>query len=466
MALFFCLNTHAQTTFPVNGTVEKDVVVTKMVNATIHVDAKTIIENGTLLVQKGMIITVVGQDQAMPDLNGAPVLEEDMNGAHIYPAFIDLHSHFGTPEVKRASWDGRPHIEREGPSLAGWNEAIKSEYSTASHLNFDQEKAKEYHKMGFASVLTHMPDGIARGTGALVHLGENDNTSLINSQAGAFFSFKKGSSRQDYPSSLMGATALLRQTYYDAIWLDEQEIKPEGNLSLDAINNQWEMPAFFDAREKLEILRADAVGDEFDVQYHFFGNGDEYQRVNEIKAAGGSVIIPVDYPNSWDVSDPYLTKMLSYGELKHWEMAPSNAAILAEAGVPFCITSKGCSPKDFLTNLRKAVQRGLTKEQALDALTSYPAELVGAADLLGALKNGMYANFLVCDGDLFQKGSNILETWVRGEKKVIRDRDLIDISGEYNFNIDGDLLTLSVTGSNGEWKAKVQQINKKDTLTQ
>ncbi|NQX92944.1 MAG: amidohydrolase, partial [Flavobacteriales bacterium] len=267
LALFSCLNTQSQTTFPVNGTAEKDVVVTKMVNATVHLDSNTTVENGTLIIQKGMIIGVFAQGDEMPDLSTVPVLEEDMEGAHLYPAFVDLHSHFGTEEVKRAPWDGKPHIERAEPSLAGWNEAIRSEYSTASNLKFDQAKAKEYHQMGFGAVLTHTPDGIARGTGALIHLGENDNTSLISPQAAACFSFKKGSSRQDYPSSLMGATALLRQTYYDAIWLEEQEVKPEGNLSLDALNEQWDMPAFFEAREKLEILRADAVGDEFDVQY-------------------------------------------------------------------------------------------------------------------------------------------------------------------------------------------------------
>ena len=80
--------------------------------------------------------------------------------------------------------------------------------------------------------------------------------------------------------------------------------------------------------------------------------------------------------------------------MKHWELAPANAAMLEDAEVPFCITSKGCSPKDFIKNLRKAVDYGLSQEMALKALTSNPASLLGVEDRLGQLSLGAFANFL------------------------------------------------------------------------
>ena len=242
---------------------------------------------------QGRVVAVNGESSSF----NAPVRTIDLAGAHIYPSFIDLYSYYGTDEVKRARWDGQPHIEREEPSLGGWNEAIRPEYRTVEDLDFSSEASKQYHQMGFGTVMTHLPDGIARGSGALITLGSNPNKNLILADAADAFSFKKGSSRQDYPSSLMGAVALLRQSYYDAIWYEGLEDKKEGNLSLEAFNENWEMPHFFETRDKLEILRADLLGDEFEVQYHFFGNGDEYQRAEEIKATGGSVVIPLNFPS-------------------------------------------------------------------------------------------------------------------------------------------------------------------------
>ena len=71
---------------------------------------------------------------------------------------------------------------------------------------------------GVGVVLTHQQDGIFRGTGAVVMLGSDENTSLIQPGATTHTSFSKGTSRQSYPGSLMGSIALLRQTYMDADW--------------------------------------------------------------------------------------------------------------------------------------------------------------------------------------------------------------------------------------------------------
>ena len=118
------------------------------------------------------------------------------------------------------------------------------------------------------------------------------------------FSFNKGSSRQEYPSSLMGAIALLRQTYLDAEWFEKSKENQENSLSLYVFNQQKKLPSIFEANDKWNIVRADKIGDEFGVQYIFKTNGNEYQRIEDIKSCNGKLIVPVNFPQTPDVENP------------------------------------------------------------------------------------------------------------------------------------------------------------------
>ena len=98
-------------------------------------------------------------------------------------------------------------------------------------------------------------------------------------QAAALYSFSKGSSTQDYPTSLMGAIALLRQNFLDAQWYKSGGYKKEYNIGLDAWNKNSDLPEVFEANDKLNILRANKIAQEFGVQYIIKGGGNEYERV-------------------------------------------------------------------------------------------------------------------------------------------------------------------------------------------
>ena len=101
----------------------------------------------------------------------------------------------------------------------GWNQAIKSEADAYKVFVVDDTKAKPLREAGFGTVLSHVRDGIARGTGAVVSLAnEKENLVMIKERASAHYSFNKGTSSQSYPGSMMGMIALLRQTYLDAQW--------------------------------------------------------------------------------------------------------------------------------------------------------------------------------------------------------------------------------------------------------
>ncbi len=249
-------------TFPRNGVYDERPEMYAFTNATIYVDARTVLENATLLIKNGIVV-VAGKDVQIP----VGTVVTDLKGRRIYPALIDMESDYGMPEVRRAQGGGRgtpPQIESNKKGAYGWNQAINSETDAGKLFTVNNLKADELRKMGFGTVLTHHHDGIVRGSGALVSLSsEGDNSVIVRSPVSSHFSFSKGSSTQQYPNSPMGAMALLRQTYYDAEWYKTTGKNIEHNISLEAFNAQSALPAIFETTDKWSLLRADKLGDEF-----------------------------------------------------------------------------------------------------------------------------------------------------------------------------------------------------------
>lgn len=446
VSLFFLLcaiTSFAQETFPYNGIRPKDVTLDAYVHATVWIDFQTKIDNATLLVEKGKVVSCTANGPVP-----AHAVVHEMKGRTLYPSFIDMYSDYGLPKQEGESQGPgrmRGQGEQTEKGARGWNMAIKADKRAAAVFSPNADAAKEYRDAGFATVLTHSMDGIARGTSALVTFNPVAQFGLLKADAAAHFSFSKGSSTQQYPSSLMGSIALLRQTYCDVNWYKAGGSKEERNLSLEAFSQSEKLPQIFEANEKWNILRADKVGDEFGVQYIFKGGGDEYQRLDEIKATNGALILPLQFPAAYDVSDPYLTRLISLEEMKHWEMAPSNAFLVYQKGIPFVLTTHGLSDKkDFLPNLRKAIQRGLPETEALKALTNNPAAWLNVSDQVGALKTGMWANFFVTNGNVFEEGTLILEHYVQGDRNVVNDDKNVSLNGKYEFVAPGLRLQFDV----------------------
>ena len=280
----------AQETFPVNGITNKNQVVYAFVNAKVFIDFETVLEHGTVLVQDGKIIDV-GTNISIP--KGA--LEYNLEGKFLYPSFIDLNTSYGINNSAKFKGGGRAHqpqIEKKTPNAFGWNQAIKPEVDAAAVFKADDKEAKNFRDLGFGAVLTFSHDGIARGSSALVSLGEGkENSLIIAPEVAAHYSFSKGSSKQTYPSSLMGRIALLRQTYLDAEWYRKDKKREEQNLSREAWNDRQDLPQIFDAGNKLNVLRADKIGDEFGVQYVIYGATDGYQRIDELKKTDAAFVI-------------------------------------------------------------------------------------------------------------------------------------------------------------------------------
>lgn len=436
----------AQVTFPQNGVHDERDELYAFTNATVWVRFDQKVENATLIIRKGRV-EKVGANVAVP----AGAIVVDLKGKWVYPAFVELYANYGLPEPK-AVHQGHKH----GPQMLNnqngaysWNEALKNDYRAHTQFAVDEKTAQAMRAIGFGAVLTHRFDGIARGSGTLVLLGnEQEHRLIVRDLAAQHFSFRKGTSTQDYPSSLMGAIALLRQSFYDARWYANGGKSEEYNISLDTWNELAGLPTIFDVRDRLEVLRAAKISDEFGQIFIIKGNGDEYQRLEEIVRTNCPLIVPVNFPKAYDLEDPYEAELVTLGDMLHWEMAPSNAARLAQAKVPFAFTTSGLEKKEtFLAQIRKAVRNGLSKEEALRALTDAPARLLKAEQDLGSLETGRFANFIVASGDIFEEKTIINQVWVRGKAHDVKPMDDRDPRGYYQVTFGAKTMDLYVEGS-------------------
>jgi imidazolonepropionase-like amidohydrolase len=467
---FFYSDMLAQQTFPVNGVANKNHIVYAFTNARIVVDPETTIKQGVLIIKDGLIINV-GEKPEIP--KGALIY--DLKGKTIYPSLIDPYTSYGMPEVRAASHGTHPQMESNTKGAYGWNQAIKPEVEADRLFSNNDKSAEELRKLGFGAVLTFHKDGIVRGSAAVVSLGEGrENELMIRDKAAAMYSFDKGTSTQDYPSSLMGAIALLRQTYLDADWYKkemEQKALTSGstefNISLESFNNLQNIPQIIETSDKLNALRADKIGDEFKVNYIIKGSGNEYQRLDEIKATNCKFILPINFPAAYDVEDAYDARNVSLTELKHWEMAPANPLAFEKYFIPFAFTTSDLKDKkDFYKNLRKAIELGLSEKQALKAMTVIPAELLNVSDKLGKLKTGMIASFIITSGNLFDEKTVIYENWIQGKLYKINDYNSIDIRGIYDLSYGSkNPCKLKIEGEPDKLKATVTIDTAKTTAT-
>ncbi|MBU1373087.1 MAG: amidohydrolase family protein [Bacteroidetes bacterium] len=451
---FFIAN--AQETYPVNGSFDIRSGQFAFTNANIVVSANQMIKAGTLII-KDKKIESVGTGIAIP--KGYVVI--DLKGKYIYPSLIDAFSSYGLPDAPRQSFSFRgsqPVFTSTKDGAYAWNEAIRPEMKVNTIFNIDAKKSEELKKNGFGTVNSIIKDGIARGTSSAVTLGtESANEVMINPSTAANYSFNKGTAKTDYPQSLMGAIALLRQTYLDASWYKNQN--KEYNISLDEFNKQQSLPQIFEVSNWEDVLRADKVGDEFGKQYIFKSGGDEYQRIAAMKGTGGKFIIPLNFPKAYDVEDPADAKSVTYAQMKNWELAPTNPAALEKAGIEFAITTADLeSSKDFWTNLRTAIDNGLSEQQALKSLTEIPAKMLGIDAEVGTLSKGKDANFLITSDSLFKKGNIIFENWVQGSRFIVSQMNVKDLRGDYSLIIAGvGNLTMKVGGSVGAYDLNLER---------
>ena len=459
LVLSFCASgaqMYSQETFPKNDVTDSRPQRIAFTDATIFIDPLTRLDQATLLIKDGVIVSVT-TGKTIP--NGYTTI--DLKGKYIYPSFIDMFSTYGQPEVKLPKREN-PFIKREQiqssiPGPYNGNEAIKSDYSSIAHFGVDHKRAITLRAQGFGTVASMRPDGIARGTATFVALGDgNENTMVLKNNVASHYSFNKGTSTQDYPISPMGSIALLRQTFYDAKWYTANPDRSFTDLGLEAIEANKNLPQIFEAKDWLTDIQVRNIGEEFNIDFIIKGGGNEYQRIAEIKELNSPLIIPINFPSAYNVSDPVITNKITLTDLKHWELAPTNPSRLEQHDIPFALTTYPQEqPSHFLEHLRTAVSYGLSKTEALASLTTTPAKLLKVEDLVGTLKQGTLANFIIADGDLFEAETLLLENWIKGTAYPVQNTIDHDLIGMYALKAGTESITLQVAYKKGKFEAEV-----------
>src|SRR5438045_4477347 len=468
------------TTVPKQGIRENDPRVHALTNARIVTAPGKTIDKGTVLIGDGLIVEV-GPNVKVP----AEARVWDLAGKTMYAGFIDAYSRLDLPDTLKPE-PARSDIDPDDPNpkpkeipresakgTRSWNPRVTPERRAADYLNLDKKATKALRDLGFASALIVPGRGVFHGSSALINLQEADVDTMVVAPVVAQhigFDFDRDGRDGDrgYPNSLMGAIALIRQSFLDASWYQAAQNayrknpatteRPETNASLAALAEQMQRnPAVFETEDELDLLRALRIADEFKLKPILFGNGHEYRVRKTLAEKKPAIILPLDFPKPPEIERPEQALEVALDELQHWDRAPSNPALLAEAGIQFALTTEKLEKpeKDFWSRLRLAVRRGLNKEAALAALTTTPAEMFGVAGRLGSIAPGQMANLVVASGDLFGDDARILTTWVDGhyyDTDQARERD---VRGTWEVAAEGKTLPLIIEGKIEKLDAKL-----------
>ena len=412
-----------------------------LTNATIYAAPGKTIEDGTVVMRDG-IITAVGAKVKIP--KQATII--DMDGKHIYAGFIE-------------SWLDVKTVKKDTSLQANWNSNMRAYLKGADLFHPKEKSLKELHGLGFTTAHVTPKGGIFQGSSGLVQLGQIPKV-LSNNVAQVVEYAAGGWGAKEYPTSLLGAIAFIRQGFLDADWYSKSQgilaKYPDGNEPIQADRSLEELsiakrnkqPFVFRTGNELYIDRSSNIADEFELDLWIMGNGYEYRRIEEMPAS--FMIIPLNFPAKPEVADPQNALQYSTEQLKHWDMAPDNAAKLADAGFQFALTSaKLKDKKDFRKNLSRAVNRGLDESAALAALTTNPAKEFGQAKRLGKVAPGFIANLVVTDGNYFDKKSKVQSVWIDGNEYEVAPDPLVDAVGDWTLREGSNSWTLSVKADGG-----------------
>lgn len=453
LSLFwFCLGPiAAQINPPVNGVADERNSVFAFLNAQIHTGANEIIQNRIMVVRGEKILDFV-------DVIPANAVAIDCGGMHIYPSFIEVSSTYGLGE-KTSKRNSERLTERPDPGARHWNMAVHPEFNSAEGVRYDATQSEALRKLGFGVVNSIQKDGIFRGTTCAVALADLPETkTVLNPLALQALSLSKGSSIQEYPSSLAGTIALIRQSFFDAKWYASATTSRQFNTSLHAIHTNKSLPVLFETYNGQDAIRAMNLAAEFGFKLWVDGCGEEYQHIDALDPLKASFVIPINFPEAIDMSDLNASRAIPLSKLMHWESAAAQAALLHKRGFVFSISARGISDqKNFLSNLRRVVAAGLPSKVMLDALTSTPAKLLGIDDRCGKLQKGYDASFIICSDSLLHPNTSILENWSLGRRLKFEQANQLNINGTYSGLVGSDTLQLVVKGkpSSSEALAKV-----------
>ena len=385
------------------------------------------IENGTLVVQDGKIISVGGQGVArIPDR--AEII--DARGMVIMPGLVDTHSHVGGISGADGSGPIQPGV-RVLDSLnvmdSGFKRAVAGGITTANimpgsgHLSSGQTV---YAKMRIAEVPTTIDELLIRDADGAM-MGGLKMANGTNSMRDAPF-----------PGTRARSAFLIRKQFVKAMEYrekieqagDDTEKMPARDLHLETFVEvlNGERVVHFHTHRHDDIMTVLRLKEEFGFRVVLHHVSEGWKVAEEIAAAGVPVsAILVDSPG---------------GKLEAKHLIYETGKALEDAGVVLAYHTDDwiTDSRYFLRMPALGMRAGLSRETALKSVTLNGAEILDLGDRVGSLTVGKDADFVVLDGDPFSVYTKILETWVEGEKVFDRGdaEDFVYAVGGYGAGHD------------------------------
>ncbi len=406
-------------------------------NARIVTVSGPVIERGTVVIRDGLIAAVGANVSAPAD---ARVI--DGSGLTVYPGLIDSSTSLGIPQpspspspspspVGGGFGQPRPQSFLSAPNSTQ-PPGLQPEVLVEDFIRPGGEEIEVARNLGLTTALSAPRTGIWMGQSALINLaGETSQQMIVRSPVAMHVGFtplRAGT----YPSSLMGVFATLRQTLLDAQrYREANQIyeraprsmrRPEHNRSLEALLPvlDGKMLVVMYADREREITRALDLAQEFKLRAIIAGGLESDKVANRLRESKVPVLLSLNFPKRTTTAmpegDPEPLRVL-----RERVEAPKTAGRLSAARVPFAFQSGGLpNMADFPANVLRAVENGLTRDDALRALTIWPAEILGVADRLGSIEVGKIANLTVTRGEIFDRSPRIAFVFIDGRQVDLR----------------------------------------------
>ncbi len=381
------------------------------------------LESGTIVVRDGLI-EAVGRDRQPP----ADARVWNLTGFTIYPGLIELY--FPLEADDEATGETGESDHTASPDKLLTNPHVTPAFRVADALPLSADQLKPLHETGFTTALIVPSSGVVRGASALVALREGPaaEQTLSADVAHHFALERRGWQSAEYPTSRMGAVALVRQALLDAEYaLAAAEDYARSRTRTERPPNRPDLaglgehvrrraPLVFEAETAQIAMQLARELSSFELTpWIALAGSDAYKWPDALVKLENPLVMTLNLPPPprWDSAAERQTVDLS--ELVHWDMAPSSANALYVRGKVFALSAHGLPSRDqFSARVRRVIERGLPPEEVLRSLTEVPAGLLGMTDALGHIGPGAMANFTVTDGGLFGEATNIVEVWVDG----------------------------------------------------
>lgn len=390
-------------------------------NADVVLVSGPTITDATIVIRDGLIESV-GKNISIP----ADAKVFDGRGLTVYPGFFDTNTDLGiqkTPPTR----GGQNAQSNQPQSNSNYPESLRPEQRAAEKLKAGEAQFAAQRNNGFTTVLTVEDSGIFEGQSAVINLaGDSVSSMIIRSPFAQHVAFRTERGGQ-FPSSLMGTFAALRQMFLDAKRLNEVQKmydknsrgmrRPEKDTALEAlmpiINGQ--MPVVFNANTEREIIRVVDLAKEFNLRAIISGGAEAGRVADRLKAQNIPVLLSLNFPKR-TLTENKEADPESLETLRLRAEVPKTAAKLKQAGVKFAFQSGELKNiGDFWGNAEETTKNGLAKLDAIRAMTLDAAEILGVNNQLGSIETGKIANLVVMKGDIFADDKTITHVFIDGK---------------------------------------------------